>query len=145
MALLICLGITGTCVHDNFCHWNVHENSCRWVYPAPRKLPQKSVEHHGLHCCCFRVSTQNTRENIYTHTSLMIIINLVLRNSIYFVFFFWKDDWSNILNRIDGGIKYNLFSLFCRKASDRQWFCRTWQNSISSLGVRTTWKMTRDK
>ena len=74
---IIFVGITGTCVHDNLCHWNVHENSCRWVYPAPRKLPQKSVEHHGLHCCCFRVSNQTSRENIYTDTSIRIILNLV--------------------------------------------------------------------
>ena len=55
ISILIFTGITGTCVHDNLWFWNVHKNSCRWVYPPQRKLPQKSVEHHGLHCRRFRV------------------------------------------------------------------------------------------
>ena len=71
------LGITGTCVHDNFWIWNVYKNSCRWLYPSQRKLPQKSVEHHGLHSCRFRVSFEN-----YQMQYLDVLYSFTKKNSV---------------------------------------------------------------
>ena len=75
--IFLILGITGTCVHDNLWFWNVHKNSCRWVYPAQRKLPQKSVEHHGLHSCRFRVSITFCTKMRYSNKRMPITLGFI--------------------------------------------------------------------
>ena len=57
-------GGSGADFHGDFHDRNVHENIGIGIHHAQRKLHEKHVEHHGLHCRSFRVRLMSFQEVI---------------------------------------------------------------------------------